>query len=83
MRTLLVVQWLRIRVPKQGICVRSLVEEIRSHMLWDNQTSTSQLDKACALQRKPSTVKKKKKKKKKESTRKWPKIQTNSSENQS
>ena len=79
MRTLLVVQWLRIRVPKQGICVRSLVEELRSHMLWDNQTSTSQLDKACALQRKPSTAKKKKKK----STRKWPKIQTNSSENQS
>ena len=61
MRTLLVVQWLRIRVPKQGICVRSLVEELRSHMLWDNQTSTSQLDKACALQRKPSTAKKKKK----------------------
>ena len=32
----LVVQWLRIRLPMQGTRVRSLVKELRSHMLWGN-----------------------------------------------
>ena len=32
--TSLVVQWLRIRLPMQGTCVRSLVWELRSHMPW-------------------------------------------------
>ena len=32
-RTSLVVQWLTTGLPMQGVWVRSLVEEIRSHML--------------------------------------------------
>ena len=34
--TSLVVQWLRIRLPMQGTRVRSLVRELRSHMLRGN-----------------------------------------------
>ena len=34
--TSLVVQWLRIRFPMQGTWVRSLVGELRSHMLRGN-----------------------------------------------
>ena len=33
-RTSLVVQWLRICLPMQGMQVRSLVRELRSPMLW-------------------------------------------------
>ena len=32
--TFLMVQWLRIHLPMQGTQVRSLVGELRSHMLW-------------------------------------------------
>ena len=35
-RTSLVVQWLRIRLPMQGMRVQSLVGELRSHMSWGN-----------------------------------------------
>ena len=35
--TSLVVQWLTIHLPVQGIQVRSLVQELRSHMLWSNK----------------------------------------------
>ena len=31
-RTSLGVQWLRVHAPKQGVCVRSPVRELRSHM---------------------------------------------------
>ena len=31
-RTSLVVQWLRLRLPMQGVWVRSLIRELRSHM---------------------------------------------------
>ena len=34
--TSLVVQWLRIRLPMQGMWVRSLVGELGSHMLQSN-----------------------------------------------
>ena len=34
--TSLVVQWLRIPITMQGTWVRSLVRELRSHMLWGN-----------------------------------------------
>ena len=34
--TPLVVQWLRVCLPKQGTRVRSLVMELRSHMPWGN-----------------------------------------------
>ena len=34
--TSLVVQWLRIPLPIQGIQVQSLVQELRSHMLQGN-----------------------------------------------
>ena len=34
--TSLVVQWLSICLPMQGTWVRSLVRELRSHMLWGN-----------------------------------------------
>ena len=33
-RTSLAVQWLTTGPPMQGVWVQSLVEEIRSHMLW-------------------------------------------------
>ena len=33
---LLVVHWLRICLSVQGMLVRSLVGELRSHMLWGN-----------------------------------------------
>ena len=32
--TSLAIQWLRILLPMQGTWVRSLVGELRSHMLW-------------------------------------------------
>ena len=34
--TCLVVQWLRIHLPMQGMPVRSLIRELRSHMPWSN-----------------------------------------------
>ena len=34
--TSLVVQWLRIFLPMQGTCIRSLIGELRSHMLRGN-----------------------------------------------
>ena len=33
-RTPLVVQWLRLQVPVQGVQVQSLVRELRSHRAW-------------------------------------------------
>ena len=32
----LVIQWLRIHLPTQGMQVRSLVQELRAHVLWGN-----------------------------------------------
>ena len=34
------VQWLRLRLPKQGVQVRSLVGELRSHMPRGQKTKT-------------------------------------------
>ena len=34
--TSVVVQWLRICLQMQGMRVRSLVVELRSHLLWDS-----------------------------------------------
>ena len=38
--TSLVVQWLRLRLPKQGVKVRSLVGELGSHMPHGQKTRT-------------------------------------------
>ena len=35
-----VVQWLRLHLPMQGVRVRSLVGELKSHMPWGQKTST-------------------------------------------
>ena len=32
LRTSLVVQWLRLQLPVQGVGVQSLIQELRSHM---------------------------------------------------
>ena len=48
---------LRIHLPMQGIWVRSLVRELRSHTLWSNYAHIPQLEKACGLQQRPSAVK--------------------------
>ena len=42
--TFLVVQGLRIHITMQGIGVRSLVGELRSHMPWGNQVLAPQLE---------------------------------------
>ena len=34
--TFLVVQWLGVHLPVQGVQVQALVEELRSHMPWGN-----------------------------------------------
>ena len=41
--TSLVVQWLRIHLPIQGMWVQMLVRELRFHMQWGNQAHTLQL----------------------------------------
>ena len=38
--TSLAVQWLRLRLPMQGVWVRSLVRELRSHMPCGQKTKT-------------------------------------------
>ena len=38
--TSLVVQWLRLRLPKHGVWVQSLVKELRSHMPRGQKTKT-------------------------------------------
>ena len=38
--TSLVVQWLRLRLPKQGVWVQSLIRELRSHTLLGQETKT-------------------------------------------
>ena len=40
MGTSLVVQWLRLLLPMQGVRVRTLVRELRSHMPHDQNTKT-------------------------------------------
>ena len=40
LRTSLVAQWLRLRLPMQGMWVRSLVGELRSHMPHSQKTKT-------------------------------------------
>ena len=47
--TSLVVQWLRICLPMQGMRVRSMVREERSHMIWGNWARAPQLKSLCAL----------------------------------
>ena len=37
-------QWLRNHLLMQGMWVRSLVRELRSHLLWGNQTQVPQLE---------------------------------------
>ena len=41
--TSLVVQWLRIQLPRQWTWVPSLVKKLRSHMPWGNETHPPQL----------------------------------------
>ena len=48
--TFLVVQWLRIHFPMQGMRVQSLVGELRSHMLQGNKAHAPQLEKARTAQ---------------------------------
>ena len=48
--TSLVVQWLRIHLPMQGIQVWSLVRELRSIMSWSNQAHAPQLLSLCTLE---------------------------------
>ena len=36
----LAVQWLRLRLPKQGVQVRLVVFELRSHMPWGQKNKT-------------------------------------------
>ena len=43
LRTSLVVQWLRIQLAMQGMRVRFLIRELRSHMTWSNKAHTPQL----------------------------------------
>ena len=48
-RTFLVVQWLRIHLPMQGMCVWSSVRELRSHVPGDNWALVPQLERSlCA-----------------------------------
>ena len=51
LRTSLVVQWLRICLPKQGAQVQSLVRELRSHMPQGNWVWVGQLLSPCPLER--------------------------------
>ena len=46
-RTSLVVQWIRLCLPMQGILVRPLAPE-RSHMLWINEDHAPQLLRPCS-----------------------------------
>ena len=46
-RNSLVVQWLRICLLIQETQVQSLVGELRSHMLWDNEACALQLKNLC------------------------------------
>ena len=46
-RNSLVVQWLRICLLIQETQVQSLVGELRSHMLWDNEACALQLKSLC------------------------------------
>ena len=46
--TSLVVQWLRICLPKQGTWVQSLVRELRSHMPWGSYVYELQPEQAHA-----------------------------------
>ena len=45
MGTSLVIQWLRFCLPMQRTCIKFLVRELRSHLLWGNQALTSKLEK--------------------------------------
>ena len=54
--TSLVVQQLKICLPMQGTWVWSLVKEPRSHMLQGNEIHVPQVEKARALQWRPSTA---------------------------
>ena len=45
---MLVVQWLRICLPTQGMEVWPLVRELRSHMLWGNYARVLQLEKSAS-----------------------------------
>ena len=45
-RTFLVVQWLRIHLPMQGMCVWSSVRKLRSHVPGDNWAFVPQLERS-------------------------------------
>ena len=40
--TSLVIQWLRLHLPMQGVWIWSLVGELRSHMSWSQKSKTEQ-----------------------------------------
>ena len=46
----LVVQWLRIHLPMQGMQVRSPVRELRLHVPWSNEAHEPQPVSLCALE---------------------------------
>ena len=52
--TFLVVQWLRIHLPMQGMQVRSLVGELRSHVPRGNKADAPQLLSLCAATTEPT-----------------------------
>ena len=45
-QTSLVVHWLRLCLPKQGLQVLRLVKELRSHTPWGNSACTEQLERS-------------------------------------
>ena len=45
--TFLAVQWLRLHLPKQGVWVRSLVKELRSHRHCGQKTKTVKQKQYC------------------------------------
>ena len=67
MRASLVVQWLRLRLPLQGVQVQSLVRELRSHMPCENENINQ--NQYCNKFNKDFKEKKKKESKKKKKIR--------------
>ena len=47
METSLVVQWLRLHLPMQGVWVRSLVRELRSHMPYSQKKDPETEQRQC------------------------------------
>ena len=61
--TSLVVQWLRIHLPKQGMWVGSLIWELRSHMPWATSLQAKPREKPLSATPTPTSHAKRKRKK--------------------